>query len=83
MIDSAEGAAKFARDLSYMRLRKLGICQESFAERYGVSVAMMKDQEQARHKPHPAFRVLVAAIDLHPFFMAKAAQAAEERWGKL
>lgn len=72
----------FARDLGYMRLRKLGICQETFAERYGVSLAMLKDQEQGRHSPHSAFKVLVAAIDLDPFFMAKAAQAAEERWGK-
>jgi DNA-binding transcriptional regulator YiaG len=83
MFDPDYGKTGFARDLFRLRHRKLGICQESFAERYGVSLAMMKDQEQARHNPHPAFRVLVAAIDLDPFFMAKAAQAAEERWGKL
>ncbi|MBB3692474.1 DNA-binding transcriptional regulator [Sphingomonas sp. BK580] len=64
-----------------MRHRKLRVCQEVFAERYGVSLAMLKDQEQGRHSPHPAFKVLVAAIDMDPFFMAKAAQAAEERWG--
>jgi DNA-binding transcriptional regulator YiaG len=77
---TADSNKRFADDLRSIRWGKLEICQEVFAARYGVTLSMIRDQEQGRHKPHPAFKVLLAAIDLDPFLMAKAAQAAEERW---
>ncbi|KQM98741.1 hypothetical protein ASE78_05810 [Sphingomonas sp. Leaf25] len=74
------GKVGFARDLFRLRFRRLRIDQPTFAERFGLSFGSVKDQEQARHKPSKAMRVLVAAIDLDPEFMAKAAKVAAERW---
>ena len=40
----------------------------------------VKDQEQARCRPSKAMRVLVAAIELDPKLMERAAKIARERW---
>lgn len=72
--------AGFARDLVRLRWRELGLDQERFADRFGLTYGMVRDQEQGRHKPSAAFKVLVAAIEMDPLLMAKAAQAAAERW---
>ena len=74
------GKVGFARDLFRLRFRQLGLDQETFADRFGLSYGMVRDQEQARHSPSKALKVLVAAIEMDPLFMAKAAQAAEDRW---
>lgn len=76
------GKVGFARDLFTMRFRKLRISQEAFADRFGLTRGMMKDQEQGRREPHPAFKVLVAAIEMDPALMEKAATVAQERWGR-
>lgn len=81
MTKVSKGCPSFARDLFALRWERLRLPQRAFAARYGVTPAMMKDQEQARFRPHPAFMVLVAAIELDPAFVAKAARLAEERWG--
>ena len=74
------GKQGFARDLFRLRFRRLRIDQPTFAARFGVSFGMVKDQEQARVKPSKAFKVLVAAIELDPALIERAARIAEERW---
>lgn len=76
------GKVGFARDLFRLRFRRLRIDQPTFAERYGLTFGAVKDQEQARHKPSRAMRVLVAAIELDPALMERAAKIAKERWPK-
>lgn len=74
------GKQGFARDLFRLRFRRLRIDQPTFAARFGVSFGMVKDQEQARVNPSKAFKVLVAAIELDPALIERAARIAEERW---
>ena len=74
------GKQGFARDLFRLRFRRLRVDQETFALRFGLTFGAVKDQEQARHKPSKAMRVLVAAIELDPALMEKAAREAEKRW---
>lgn len=74
------GKVGFARDLFRLRFRRLRIDQPTFAARYGLSFGTVRDQEQARHKPSKAMRVLVAAIEMDPKLMERAAKAAAERW---
>lgn len=74
------GKVGFARDLFRLRFRRLRIDQPTFAERYGLTFGAVKDQEQARCRPSKAMRVLVAAIELDPKLMERAAKIARERW---
>lgn len=74
------GKVGFARDLFRLRFRRLRIEQPAFAARFGLTFGMVKDQEQARAKPSKAFKVLVAAIELDPGLIERAARIAEERW---
>lgn len=74
------GKKGFARDLFRLRFRRLRIEQPAFAKRFGLTFGMIKDQEQSRAKPSKAFRVLVAAIELDPASIERAARIAEERW---
>jgi hypothetical protein len=74
------GKQGFARDLFRLRFRRLRIDQPSFAKRFGLTFGMVKDQEQARAKPSKAFAVLVAAIELDPALIERAARIAEDRW---
>lgn len=77
------GRTGFARDVFRVRRsigRWPGLTQKQFAERYGITVGMLKDVEQGRVEPSRALKVLVAAVDLNPTLMAKAAIAAAERW---
>lgn len=67
------GETGFARDLFRMRFRRPRVDQETFAERYGLSFGMLRDQEQGRAKPSKAFKALLAAIELDPDFMREAA----------
>jgi transcriptional regulator with XRE-family HTH domain len=78
--DPDGGKVGFARDLFRLRFRRLRYRQDVFAQRFGLSHGMVKDQEQGRVKPSAAFKVLVAAIDMDPLFMARAAQSASDRW---
>lgn len=74
------GDAKFGRDLAALRFRQLRMSQVRFAERYGLTKDVVRNAEQKRYSPHHAMLVLVAAIELDPSLMAKAAQLARERW---
>lgn len=74
------GKTGFARDLFRLRFRRLRVDQPTFAARFGLSFGSVKDQEQARCKPSRALKVLVAAIELDPALVERAARIADERW---
>lgn len=74
------GKTGFARDLFRLRFRRLRIEQPDFAKRFGLTFGQIKDQEQARHSPPRALKVLVAAIEIDPDLIERAARIAEERW---
>lgn len=78
--DPAFGRKGFARDLFLLRFRRLRLSQAQFAARFGLSVGAVKDQEQSRVAPSRAMKVLVAAIEMDPEFMARAAAEAASRW---
>lgn len=78
--DSDFGKIGFARDLFRLRFRKMRMDQSTFAKRFGLTLGMVKDQEQARVAPSRAFKVLVAAIEMDAAFIERAARVAEERW---
>jgi hypothetical protein len=73
------GKTAFARRLFRLRFRQLKISQAKFASRFGLTLGCVKDQEQARHAPHPALRILVEAIALDPALVEKAAELASSR----
>jgi hypothetical protein len=75
------GKTGFARDLFRLRFRELRVNQRRFAERFGLAFGNVKDVEQARRRPGTALKVLVAAIELDPALIERAAKVAGERWG--
>jgi DNA-binding transcriptional regulator YiaG len=75
------GKTGFARDLFRLRFRRLRIDQPTFAKRFGLSFGAVKDQEQSRCRPSRALKVLVAAIEMDPELMERAAREADARWG--
>ncbi len=78
-MDMGLGRKGFGRELFLLRFRRLRLSQEAFAERFGLTLGAVKDQEQGRHAPSRAMRVLVAAIEIDPDLMARAARLAAER----
>lgn len=78
------GKEGFGRDVYRLRARLSSkwrpLSQGAFAERFGLTLGLVKDAEQNRCKPSRALRVLIAAIDMEPEFMAKAAEVAAVRW---
>lgn len=80
-MDVGQGRKGFGGDLFHLRKGRLKITRDRFARRFGLTRGTIQNCEQGRHEPSPAMRVLVAAIDLDPTFMAAAAKIARERWG--
>lgn len=80
-MDYGNGKQGFGRDVFMLRFRRLRISQARFAKKFGLTCGTVQNCEQERHKPTPAMRVLIAAIDLDPAFMERAAKSARERWG--
>lgn len=84
--DPTFGKRGFALDLFQLRwkMRRPGnwkpMNQAQFAERFGLTFGMVKDHEQGRSKPSRPLKVLVAAIELNPSLIARAAKIAGERW---
>jgi len=76
-MDIGQGRNGFGRRLFLLRFNKLKLSQEHFAERFGLTLGAVKDQEQGRHAPSRAMRVLVAAIELDPRLMERAARLAD------
>jgi putative transcriptional regulator len=68
----AEGRSKPARridvesvDVSAIR-RRMNLSQVKFAQRFGLSVATVRDWEQGRRNPDGTARILLAVIDKRP-----------------
>lgn len=76
-----DGGQKFGRYLLDLRKGRLKITRDRFAKKFGLTLGTVQNCEQERHEPSPAMRVLIAAIELDPEFMARAAKAARQRWG--
>jgi putative transcriptional regulator len=52
--------------------RKLGMTQESFAIRYGLTLARVRDWEQGRSAPDGAVRAYLKVIEKEPEAVARA-----------
>jgi DNA-binding transcriptional regulator YiaG len=73
------GKTGFQLDLFRLRFRRLRLSQRAFAERFGLTFSMVRDQEQGRVKASRVFQVMVAAIELDPGLIERAAKLAKER----
>lgn len=74
----ARGEAEPARaftppqiDVAAIR-KKTRLSQDRFAQRFGLSVAAIRDWEQHRRTPDPAARTLLLVIDREPEAVARA-----------
>lgn len=56
--------------------RRLGLSQEAFAARYGLSVARVRDWEQGRSNMDTPSRILLTVIDKEPEAIERALSAA-------
>jgi putative transcriptional regulator len=56
--------------------RQLGLSQDEFAARFGLSVATVREWEQDRRKPEGAARVLLTVIEREPEAVTRALVAA-------
>jgi len=75
MFDPYFGKTGFARRLFVLRFRQLDRWPQSlFTERYGFSLGAYRDLAQGRSKPTMALRVLIAAIEADPEWMAQIAK---------
>jgi putative transcriptional regulator len=87
LVASAKQARKIARgeaDVATYRVhipadidvqgirKKLGLSQRSFAARFGIPPATLRDWEQHRRKPEGPARVLLMVIDKDPDAVSKA-----------
>jgi transcriptional regulator with XRE-family HTH domain len=79
--DEGQGRKGFGRRLFLLRFRRLGISQEVFAKRFGLTLGVVKDLEQGRTQPTSAIKVLVTAIEMDPLFVAQAAAISATREG--
>jgi len=51
---------------------KLGMSQDAFADRFGISAATLRNWEQGRREPHGPARVLLTVIDREPQAVQRA-----------
>ncbi|WP_298356949.1 helix-turn-helix domain-containing protein [Rhodoblastus sp.] len=77
----AEGRAKPARavsaeapDVAAIR-KRLGLSQDRFAKRFGLSSATVRDWEQGRRQPDAPARNLLRVIDYAPETVERAIRA--------
>ena len=62
-------------DVKAMR-RKMGMTQESFALRYGLTLSRLRDWEQGRSAPDGAVRAYLKVIEKEPEAVERALTAA-------
>jgi putative transcriptional regulator len=88
LIESAEEALTIAKgeaapacvsapptvDVAAIR-KQLGLSQQKFAKRFGLSLAMVRDWEQERRNPDQAARTLLTVIAKEPEAVARAVAA--------
>jgi putative transcriptional regulator len=65
-------------DVRGMR-RKLGMTQENFAVRYGLTLARVRDWEQGRSAPDGAVRAYLKVIEKEPEAVDRALAVKEKR----
>jgi putative transcriptional regulator len=64
-------------EIDVRRIRQqLGLSQDEFAARFGLSVATVREWEQDRRKPEGAARVLLTVIEKEPEAVTRALVAA-------
>ena len=56
--------------------KRAKLSQRAFAERYGFSLAAVRDWEQRRRNPDPAARTLLLVIDREPQAVERALRGA-------
>jgi putative transcriptional regulator len=61
-------------DLAAIR-KQLGLSQQKFAKRFGLSLAMVRDWERERRNPDQAARTLLTVIAREPEAVARAVAA--------
>jgi putative transcriptional regulator len=66
-------------DVRAMR-RKLGMTQETFAIRYGITLARVRDWEQGRSAPDGAVRAYLKVIEKEPAAVERALGKAWQAW---
>ena len=75
--DSARGQVHAVNTVDVREVHeKLGMSQLEFAEAFGVSVATVRNWEQARRSPRGPARVLLHVIDQEPEAVQRALLAA-------
>lgn len=62
-------------DVAALRAR-LGLSQEAFAQRFGLSAATLRDWEQGRRRPDRTARALLKVIDHAPETVEQALKVA-------
>lgn len=84
--DPFAGRTGFAGDLFRARWKmRLGRgwrapSQQQFADRFGLTLGMVKDAEQGRCNPSRPLKVLLALIEMDADLVAKAARVAAAKW---
>ena len=74
----ARGLAPPAKTFSFagpdiaMIRKRLGLSQDKFAKRFGLSAATVRDWEQGRRQPDAPARVLLRVIDYAPETVERA-----------
>lgn len=83
MSDALPFASPVAERIHHLRWNLLGqLSQAAFADRFGIPYATVQNVEQARGHPKPLVQLLLAAIELDPALMERAAHLAAERAGR-
>jgi putative transcriptional regulator len=74
--DAAPARVVRPASIDVAKIRKrLGLSQQKFAERFGLSAALVRDWEQKRRNPDQAARTLLAVISRNPEAVAQALAA--------
>lgn len=68
-------ASPDAEAIHHLRWTRLGLSQAAFARRFGIPYATVQNIEQGRGKPKPLTRLVLAAIEMDPDLMGRAAAA--------
>lgn len=56
--------------------KRLGLTQEAFATRFGLTIATLQEWERGRRRPGPAARLLLRVIDANPDAVVAIVQSA-------
>jgi putative transcriptional regulator len=74
--DAAPKRVITATSVDVAEIRKrLGLSQQKFAERFGLSAALVRDWEQKRRNPDRAAQILLAVIAQNPEAVVRALAA--------